>query len=230
MKKIKHSNSLEGYIERYGKSQGEKKWKETKARKKNSKTLKRFQEIYGEEEGKKRRNDYLKQLKLLNSLQGYLTRYGEIEGLAKWRELTRKKIKNSNHVYSKISQELFYQLLKSIRDKDNVYFYEHNGEYPILYFFVDFLYNFKIIEFYEDIWHANPLIFKEWQTPNPFNNLKSEEIWSNDAKRIAAIQNLGYTIKIVWEKDYNDDPEKIIEECIFFLKEGLNNESSIYFE
>lgn len=199
-----------------------KRWNRTCERKKNSKTLERFKEIYGVNKGKKRFDDYRETLRLVNSLEGYKKRYGKIEGLAKWRQLTRKKIKNSPKKYSKISQNLFYELLNHIDNKDEVYFYEHNGEKTVLTYRVDFCINKKIIEFNGDIWHGNPNIFQEWETPNPLNDKTSKEIWKNDKKRIDEIKKEGFDVKVIWEKDYNENPEIVINDCLQFL--GIKNE------
>jgi hypothetical protein len=74
-------------------------------------------------------------------------------------------IKNAGfNKYSKISMELFTELEKILNDKcyygkneKIVQFYDSDNKY--FCFYVDFTYKNKIIEFYGDAIHGNPLIY-----------------------------------------------------------------------
>lgn len=39
-----------------------------------------------------------------------------------------------------------------------------------------------------------------------------------DNRRNTALEKLGYKVLIVWERDYYENPEKVIDICIQFLK------------
>lgn len=83
----------------------------------------------------------------------------------------------------------------------------------------DLVYENKIIEFYGDYWHCNPTIWK----PDDFQKtlgIIAKERWETDRIRQNKLEALGYKVKIVWEKDYNQDKEKVIKECKEFL--GVN--------
>jgi hypothetical protein len=218
--KIKKSNTFDGYIERFGKEEGTKRWKSTSEKKKRSKSIERFIEIYGLTEGTTRFNNYKNNLKLSNSLEGYVIKYGKIDGLFKWREVTKKRIKwlQSKNRYSKVSQVLFHSLLKYIYDKENAFFAENQGEVQLGFYNPDFLYKNKIIEFYGNIYHANPSIFSEHDYPNPFSTLSSIEIWNKDKSRINEFIKNGYKVIVVWEKDFFDNQDYELLKCIDFLE------------
>ena len=83
---------------------------------------------------------------------------------------------------------------------------------------VDYVLNKKIIEFNGDFWHANPILYEKSDIvrKNPIQT--ADEIWENDARRIQSLEKLGYQVKVVWEHDYRANPQKIVCECIEFLK------------
>lgn len=133
--------------------------------------------------------------------------------------------------YSKVSQELFdliYELLDD-ETKKYVYYGTLNKEY-IFYRDVECSRNIRpdftivskkcIIEFHGDIWHANPKIFKDDDRPNySKSNLTSKDIWERDKVRIGIMEKEGFKVKIIWEKDYHKNKNKIINECIKFINE-----------
>lgn len=74
----------------------------------------------------------------------------------------------------------------------------------------------KIIEYHGDYWHCNPNKY-----PHNYYHKKlqmfAEEKWELDAvKRQHAISK-GYEYFVIWEHQYKQDPEKVINECICFL-------------
>jgi len=75
----------------------------------------------------------------------------------------------------------------------------------------------KIIEYNGNFWHANPTMYDETYVC-PYARLSFNEIRNRDNNKInTAIAN-GYDVMIVWESDYKSNPEKIIKQCIEFLK------------
>lgn len=63
------------------------------------------------------------------------------------------------------------------------------------------------------------IIFSDCQLQNETKLAK--DIWEADAKRNKAIEDLGYKIKVVWEEDYMKDRDKLVDECVKFLKEDI---------
>lgn len=75
----------------------------------------------------------------------------------------------------------------------------------------------KLIEFYGDYWHCNPRIYDKdfWNTRL---HMTSEEKWNFDKDRIKRFEENGYQVKIIWECDYKKNKNKIIKECLEFLR------------
>jgi G:T-mismatch repair DNA endonuclease (very short patch repair protein) len=76
----------------------------------------------------------------------------------------------------------------------------------------------RVIEFYGDYWHANPTKYND-----DFMFVKNKipttalQIRNKDAKRIQQITDKGYSVMVVWEKDYRLDKLAVIQKCIEFL-------------
>ena len=118
---------------------------------------------------------------------------------------------------SKISLELF-DGIKNVTNVGN-YHGSGGGEHRIGLYFVDFAYEDKVIEFYGDFWHANPqkYVSDDFIRCGKLIERQAKDIWAKDKVRIDAIEEAGYKIKIVWEKDFRADKQKIIRECIEWL-------------
>jgi len=184
----------------------------------------------------------LKERQAVGRLDKFIERYGEVEGEKKWIERQntwRKTLKDNNMLipgtkkvkgsvvgnYSKISQELFKEIEKAFPD-NNFYYATKNSEYFIslkgnVFYIYDFCDrdNNKIIEFNGDLYHANPEIFESTDTPNPFiKDLTANEIWKKDEIKLKAAKDKGFEVLIIWEKDYKQNKEKVIQECIEFIK------------
>lgn len=93
------------------------------------------------------------------------------------------------------------------------------SQIEILDYVADMGIGFKIIEFHGDYWHANPMLFEADQEINyPGNNTKlAKDKWAEDAKRYATFISLGFEILVIWEHDWNNDRERIIEQVKDFL-------------
>lgn len=202
---------------------------------------------YGEEEGLKRWNEYCKKQSYVGvSKEYFIEKYGEEKGIKKYKEVCKshcltlvnfqskwgkdlgiKKFNdcysNLNNGYSKISQELFNSITP-IENKGETFYATNNKEKYFhhiptnTYGFIDYCYKNKVIEFYGDYWHANPEIYKKDDLIK-MNNKKmiASDKWILDKKRIDALKELGYDVKIIWERDYLKNKEQIIQECKQFL-------------
>lgn len=78
-------------------------------------------------------------------------------------------------------------------------------EYPIDYttFTVDMCNpeTMEVIECYGDYWHCNP----EKYRPDYYHQRvkkTAQEIWDYDKERIELLEDMGYTVKIIWENDW----------------------------
>jgi hypothetical protein len=208
----RNGRTLLEYQERDGIKLGYEKWV-----KRNNKQKYRFSiQYYIDTYGENYIEEWVKYTKSMSktTLKSYIERYGEKIGVIKYNENVYKLVENLKlrPNYSKISQELFLKLLSYFDDTSNIYFAEHGGEfifYPniddnifgiIKLIQVDFKIDNKIIEFDGDYWHS-----------------KKEQI-KKDKLRDTYLNKKGYTIKRIKESDYKNNKEKIVNECLKFLK------------
>jgi len=135
----------------------------------------------------------------------------------------------SNRYYSKISQNLFWNLYKELPEnlKVSTYFAElPKNEYRMIDLNNDSIYiDFTIldikfcIEFFGDIYHGNPNIFNENDKPNFFyKNLTCKQIWEKDKKRINFIEDNGFKILIIWEEEYLKRKNEVVNRCLEVIK------------
>jgi len=200
-------------------------WNNVKDLSKNRKgyyhTLKYFVDKFGTKEGEEKYLE-LNKLKAL-TLENFIDKYGDDDGIKRYLDLFNKK--NKIKFYSKVSQELFDSLLKNI-NFDKIYYAEYNKEYGIKskkrYYFYDFvvLDNKKIIEFNGDIWHANPNLYDNNNKPFCYENIDLNEIWDFEKKKLRIAKNRGFEILVIWENEYRDSKDEVINKCLKFL----NNE------
>jgi hypothetical protein len=222
--------SLDYYIKNFGNEVGSLKWKEyCKNMDKNS--LFYFIKKYGKEKGKELYLKSCSRMSYFNSIEYYKKKYGEVLGNDKYINKQEKTIQSLKKLlklgYSKISQELFWDIYESIPKevKENCKFAELNRE-EMFYFndsdfkviSVDFKLGNKIIEFYGDFWHANS---NKYDDDYIFKNKRSEstarQIRERDEKRIRQLETCGYEVLIIWESEYKKRKNQIKQECLNFL-------------
>jgi hypothetical protein len=78
----------------------------------------------------------------------------------------------------------------------------------------------KVIEFYGDYWHCNPTIYNESRIIKIGNEYKKvTDVWNDDKLRIEYVKKIPYIkdVLIVWQQDYNNNPDFIVEKCLKFL-------------
>jgi len=162
-----------------------------------------------------------------------IEKYGKENGIEVWNARQKKwqeslhKSQNLHVGYSKVSQDLFNELLLKYNDvdKDYVFFGSKNHEYCLRHDDVNYIYDFtdlskrKIIEFNGDIYHGNPYIFESSDSPNPFKKDKTcKDLWEFDnKKRNVALLN-GFDELIIWESEYRNNKDDVIKKCIDFLE------------
>jgi len=123
--------------------------------------------------------------------------------------------------YSKISQELFDNFGKN---KDYYFYATKNHEITLkseksslyLYDFTDEK-NKLIIEYHGDLFHANPKYFKADEKFHPFTDEISQTKWEKDTIKMDVAKKLGYDVLIVWDSEYRENKEKVINKCKQFL-------------
>ena len=186
---------LEYFIEKYGKIEGERKYKEINKRK--AITLENMIHIHGHDKGLEIYKNWIN--KSISSI-GYS--------------------KISQELFEKIDFKLGIEKSKNSYwyEKNGEFEIEvnENGIYKL--YRVDYKLDNKIIEFFGDFWHANPKIYKEDDKLKYVNTIKvAKDIWKADQIRIDILKSMGYDVLIVWESDYMEFPEDTVYTCIDFL-------------
>jgi hypothetical protein len=238
--KNQHSLSYGEYLKQYYNIDVEKlneEWENGKEERKQKQLsgLRNYNETFGKRSPKDRMtsdnyNKWRKSMKKVFTLDWYKEKYGDdgerrynernqtVSDKCYWKKYNREVNRNN---YSKVSQELFWEIYKQIKNRyKNIYFMELNHEYSCsTHFNFDFVVvdNKKVIEFNGDKWHANPQIYEENDVPLDFIDKTAKELWEHDReKHEKAIQN-GYQIKVVWEKNYCENKEQTVLECIHYI-------------
>lgn len=188
-----------------------------------------FVRKYGEVEGIKRFIEYQRKRVKSRTLEGYIERFGEELGIKKYTEIKNKMIGCG---YSKISQKLFWGIYNKlpVELQKQCYFAELNKEFGRWstennrgYFFDFTVLGINIIiEFNGDDIHANPLTYKENDFTKYIKPKKAKDIWEYDNKKKKYIENEGFECIYVWESDFRDCPQIIVEELSDKLLEKYN--------
>lgn len=221
--------TLENLIKRHGEKQGTEIFNNyCKRQSYAGNKLEYFIEKHGEELGKIK-YDELRKIQS-PSLQGFQLRHGEELGKIKYDEWYKNRVETISKtvIYSKISQKLFWSIDDLISNNNFIFKEKIDEEYKIFltslnkYIYVDFidLNQNKVIEFFGDYYHANP-IKTTADTVIAKCKKTAAEIWETDKKRINALKNdFNIDTLIIWENDYKQNPIECIEKCINFL--GFN--------
>jgi len=253
-KKQNYSITEETLISKYGKNNGKEKWKiycekqaltntfEYKKEKygwdekkfseynrSRSVTLKNIIKRNGEEKGLEIWNNYIDRQKYTCSLEYFIAEYGELNGREKFENFSIKRAMQCG--YSNISNKLFDSLKEKINNDYTYYYINDKQEYFFkngnIFYLVDFFIKelSLVIEFNGDMWHANPLIYKENDIPFPFDKkYTAKDIWKKDADKINFIKTKVRDVFIIWEKDLKEKGMfKIVEELLAKIKELEND-------
>jgi len=114
------------------------------------------------------------------------------------------------HQYrSKPEIEIFDYIKNNINNdiKGNVFVGNNN---------VDILYKNKIIEFFGDYWHCNPIKY-DGNFNHPHKNKMAKEIWLEDKDRINKLKLKNFDLLVVWENNWNKDKNTEIIKIKRFL-------------
>lgn len=223
------------WIKRYGEVEGLKKYEEY--RKKQAYAgcaLEYFIEKYGEEAGRLKYKEVNKNKAL--TLSKFTSKYGEKLGEIKyneWLENNRKHRKDNFKSYSDISQVLFKKL-DELFPSNNFNYATKNFEHTFNldnhhYVSVDFydIDTNTVIEFFGTYWHADPRKYDSEFYIFQKQAYKARDVWTKDIERILYLQ-LTYNVKvlIVWEMDWLNNPEMILEQCKKVLQYETPNRNS----
>ena len=224
MNNIVYAQSLEGLIERFGDEEGKKIFESRK----ELSSFYRSKEYLIERHGEIGYEEIC--ASKAQTLENYIKKYGVETGEARFIEYKSKCLTKNFH--SKLADELFEEILSllNIDRHKNIHFAVKDEEYGMIlpqskkYTYFDFYdtRTNKIIEFYGDYWHCNPLKYKEDDIihyPNKVT-MTAKEVWNKDKLRIDEIKEYrNADILIIWESDLLENREGCIQKCLTFLNE-----------
>ena len=196
----KYAMTLQHMIEKYGKEEGERIWKNYCEKQSRTKSWAYMVEKYGEKKALE-----INRAKS-QSLEAYIKRYGKEKGT----DLYMDKVEKVRNYYSKISQDFFNELDKIISKKFTTYYATKNKEYGVnlkdSYVFLDyFIKELNLcVEFNGTNFHADPRVYDKNSHPNPFNlNKTANDIWKEEEQRIKKLKEVkNIDTIVVWEIDY----------------------------
>lgn len=193
-------------------------------------TLKLFIQRHGEEEGKKKWDEYCERQRYTTSLDYFIKEYGLDDGYKKYHDFnySRSNFKQTSNIANQFCEELYNN---KIFANHEIYFANKNFEYDVCGYRLDF-YDKTLniaIEFYGDLWHANPQKYKETDEIHVLDiNSLVKDIWDKDKKRIEFIQSqLKCSIIIVWESAYKLYLHKTIQDVINIINNLKENKNEI---
>lgn len=161
---------------------------------------------YGYEDGCRRYNDYRFKEAYTNSLHYYIQKYGE-SGIEKLEDYNKRK---RSHSASKISQDIFDELMRNDMFKnDDVYYDRRNYEYEVVddknkcVYYLDFYDKDKIlcIEFNGNAFHPKKDLYNSSDLfKPPFGVARlCKDIWEYEDKRLYYLKTcMGMQVFIIW--------------------------------
>ena len=76
-----------------------------------------------------------------------------------------------------------------------------------------------IVEFYGTLWHADPTAYEADAVVH--HGISAGEIWKSDEERIRKIENAGYSVIIVWQREFKSNEQQTVER----IKEIINEQN-----
>lgn len=192
-------------------------------------TLELCIERHGEEAGRKMWDEYCERQRYTTSLEYMIEEYGEEEGIKKFKDFCYYRTNScGSRSYSLISQQCFNTIYSHINTTNEIFYHDLNREYSIINntntYNLDFYDKTKnlVIEFLGDYWHANPKRYNSDETI--IHHQKSicvKNIWKYDKQRkrnICKVLNNPIYIE-VWESDWKENPDKVMEEILKYYND-----------
>lgn len=217
--------TLENMVKKYGKKEGTRVFNEYREKQRYKKSKQRYIDEFGEEQGLEIFKEINK--KKVQSLENFQRRYGKEEGLKRYRSF----VENHRKGFSDVASNLFEQI-ESLLNTDNVSFLYLPKNSELLLEKIGGFYKYDfcipelkfIIEFNGDIFHGNPQLFSESDCPNPYDRtLTVKQMWLNDKEKIDLARSKGFEVMVIWERDYRNNPEIIVNNIINTINEKLKN-------
>jgi len=216
----KSKQTLENMIGRYGEDDGIKRYEEYREKLKGKCTLEWFVNKYGEEQGNIKYNEFCESSSY--TLEKSIEKYGQEEGTRRYKQFI-DRLTFVCKCYSQMSQKLFWDIYNKYSKKECLKFVLLNGEYtilrPVSFYSLDFFDSStnKCIEFNGDYFHANPELYDSDDYISLIRR-HAKDIWQRDQERLDFLRKNNIQVLSIWESDYIDNPDKILNECLEFLE------------
>lgn len=207
-KKQSDTNTFEYKHEKYGMTLDE--FKEFNKSRACTKEL--FIKRYGEIDGSQKWDNYCERQRYTTQPEYFIEKYGEELGKQKFQKFLDERI--SVNGYSK-EANLLFDMLSSMEELQGheCYYYNSPYEYTVGNYKVDFYDKTAnvVVEFYGDVWHANPKIYKKGDVIKFLNiTIDVSKKWGLDQKRQQYIEKtLGCKFVIIWESEIKHCSEKM---------------------
>jgi len=223
--------TLDGLIKKYGDIEGNQRWEEyrnkqaysnsfeykqkthgwdkkqfDKFNRSRSVTLEHLVAKHGIDKGQEIWNHYVERQRYTTSEEYFISEFGEEEGINRWQTWDLSRLNNGT-IISKIEIEMFNLLENHIGI--------HTRQYKVNVGDKRYVYDYgdsskkKLIEFFGDFWHCNPNKYdKDYY--HPIIKSTAFDIWVRNEQRIHVANNLGYRVKVIWESDFRNNKELVI--------------------
>lgn len=122
---------------------------------------------------------------------------------------------------SKLEREVVSKINEIFFHEDNFFYESKKGQYYVksnlgekMFYKLDFYNPVKkiVVEVMGDYWHCNPNIYQE-SFFNKNKNMFAKDIWiSDNAKKQEVISGLNCLYHQIWEQDWNNDKESVLEQ------------------
>lgn len=217
------SRDLNWYKGKYGDEVGYAKW-DNKRKSRATKISRAYLEsVHGKEQ-----TDIILKKRHARDIQFYANKYGSEDGANRYRKAIYRSHKNRrNKSYSKWA----YNCCAEIKEVINDLFYFGDNEliigltnqqmelFQAKVIMPDLFYRGKIIEFNGDVFHGNPMLYEDSSTPHPFNKtITAKELQKKDSLRYKYYASKDYDVLIIWENEFKNNKEQVIQKCLEFLK------------
>ena len=112
-----------------------------------------------------------------------------------------------------------------------VYYAKHNkefGKYDLVnkrYYKYDFVIpELQIcIEYNGDHYHGNPHLYQTGDKlkMRGMQEILVDDVWAYDKRKREVIEECNYKVLVIWEEDFNNDRQKVIQECVKFIQNAM---------
>ena len=207
--------TLENLIKKHGEEKGKIKWEKYCEAQRHTNTLEYYIEKYGDTG-----IDKWKKYNYDKGKSGRLTYYTDELGWDKETALDYLNKKYNNNMFTSNAELIFIDCLEEKINKKLSYTAKYGKQFSIWchksssirFYDIAFPEHKKIIEFYGDYWHCNPKTYDSDFVLSQ-SNKTAREVWEDDRlKNLTALEN-GFTVMIVWESDFKNNMEEILNKC-----------------